>query len=189
MAHLTSFLAALLILSLFIHKIINLLIHRTHLRRHGCIEPPYYPHKNPILGLDHFANMMNALKNGRLLDFKKEQFDTYGKTFRGNAIGINAYYTSDPEVSKAVHATYAAKFGLQPLRYEVAKHLWGNGIIVTDGKHWQRGRALIRASFDVVHIANFDRLRRHTEAFLDLLPSDGATVDLMPLFKRLVRYL
>jgi cytochrome P450 len=186
MTHLTSFLVALSVLFFFIYKIINLLIYRAQLRRHGCVEPPRYPHKDPILGLDLFAGMMSALKSGRLLNFKKEQFDTYGKTFRGNAIGINAYYTSDPDVSKAVHATYATKFGLQPLRYEVAKNLWGNGIIVTDGEHWQRGRTLIRASFDVVHIANFGRLRKHTKTFLDLLPSDGATVDLMPFFKRLV---
>ena len=185
MEHLTSFLTALFVL-FFIYTVTNVLIYRAKLRRHGCVEPPRYPHKDPILGLDLFAGMMKALKSGRLLDFKKEQFDAYGKTFRGNAIGINAYYTSDPAVSKAVQATYAAKFGLQPLRYEVAKHLWGNGIIVTDGEHWQRGRALIRASFDKVHIANFDRLRKHTKTFLELLPSDTATVDLMPLFKRLV---
>ena len=104
-----------------------------------------------------------------------------------NSFGNTIIKTIDPEVSKAVHSTFFDRFGLQGLRYDVAEHLWGNGIIVVDGSHWKHGRALIRGSFDVVHIANMERLKKHTNAFLELLPKHGSTVDLAPLFKRLVR--
>jgi len=173
-------------LSLVLWNLLSTLLHRYQVRRNGCAEPPAYPHKDPILGLDLFNKYMNAFKAECFLDFNKQIFDTYGKTFKANVLGTTTYRTIDPEVSKAAFATYATKFGLQPLRYPVAKHLWGNGIIVVDGEHWKHGRALMRSSFEVVHLANFDRLRTHVDTFLGLLPRDGTTVDLMPLFQRLV---
>ncbi|KAF2709973.1 cytochrome P450 [Pleomassaria siparia CBS 279.74] len=186
MAHFTGWLIVLSLLSTLCYKLVSWLLYRSAVERHGCSEPPHYPHKVPFFGLDHFVNTMNAFKNVNFLDYKASQFTKYGKTFETNNFGTVLFETIDPEVSKAVFSTHATKFGLQPLRYETAKHLWGNGIIVVDGAHWQRGRALIRASFDVVHIANFERLRKHTETFLSLLPKDGATVDLIPLFKSLI---
>ncbi|ORY19055.1 cytochrome P450 [Clohesyomyces aquaticus] len=155
-------------------------------RRNGCEEPPKYPHRDPLFGLDLFFAFMNAFKAGQFLDWNKCQYDKFGRTFKANSFGSTIFKTIDPEVSKAVHATYFANFGLQPLRYDVAENFWGNGIIVVDGPHWQHGRALIRSSFDVVHIANFERLKRHAERFMELLPRDGKTIDLMLLFKRLI---
>lgn len=174
------------VLCLVFYRVGGSLLHRYQVRRNGCAEPPAYPHKDPIFGIDLFNKYMTAFKAERFLDFNKEIFDTYGKTFKANVLGVTTYRTIDPEVSKAAFATYATKFGLQPLRYPVAKHLWGNGIIVVDGEHWKHGRALMRSSFEVVHLANFDRLRTHVEVFMGLLPRDGTTVDLMPLFQRLV---
>jgi hypothetical protein len=186
MAYFTGLLALVGLLSILCYKFALWLSYRSNIRRHGCTAPPQYAHKDPFFGLDHFVNTMNAFKNGHFLDYKTSQFAKYGKTFQTNNFGTILFETIDPEVSKAVHSTHSANFGLQPLRYETAKHLWGNGIVVVDGEEWKRGRALIRASFDVVHVANFQRLRRHTETLFALLPQDGSTVDLMPLFKRLV---
>lgn len=160
--------------------------YKLDLRRHGCEEPLRYPHKDPILGMDFFIKFMNAFKAGNLLEFNKNTFDRYGKTYTINSFGTKIFKTIDPEVSKAVHATYFSNFGLQGLRYDTATHLWGNGIIVVDGPHWKHGRALIKSSFDVVHVANMERLQKHTTTFLDLLPRDGSAVDLAPLFKSLV---
>ena len=64
---------------------------------------------------------------------------------------------------------------------------WGNGIIVVDGPDWKHGRALIRSSFDIAHVANLGPLRKHVERFMGLLlRRDGGTVNLLPLRKRLV---
>ncbi|KAF1955638.1 cytochrome P450 [Byssothecium circinans] len=186
MVQFTTLFAFLGVLSALCYKLLSYILYRAALKRHGCSQPPRYPHKDPFFGLDYFFKTMNAFKQGNFLDSKASEYRTYGKTFTTNNFGTTVFHTIDSEVSKAVFSTHVAKFGLQPLRYETAKHLWGNGIIVVDGVHWQRGRALIRASFDVVHIANFERLRKLTDVFLRLLPTDGATIDLMPLFKRLI---
>jgi cytochrome P450 len=154
--------------------------------RNGCAEPPRYPHKDPVLGLDLFSKYMDAFKAENFLDFNKQMYDTYGRTFKANVMGKTTIRSIDPEVSKAIFATYASRFGLEPLKYGVATHLWGNGIIVVDGGRWKHARVLMRPSFEVVHLANFNRLGRHVDTFMELLPIDGSTVDLMPLFLRLV---
>jgi cytochrome P450 len=187
MAQISSIAFSFCVLLYVAWKTALLVGYKLALRRHDCKEVPRYRHKDPFMGLDYFLGFMNAFKGGYLLDFNESRFEEYGRTFTVNSFGTRMFKTIDPEVSKAVHATYSANFGLQGLRYDTATHLWGNGIIVVDGPHWKHGRALMRPSFEVVHLANMERLRKHTEAFLNLLPADGSTVNLAPLFKRLVR--
>ncbi|KAH6431646.1 hypothetical protein HBI14_031820 [Parastagonospora nodorum] len=186
MAFLTFQALALAPLLFVLYQVLQSSLRSYRVKRNGCAEPPHYPHKDPILGLDLFSKYMNAFKAENFLGFNKQMYDTYGRTFKANIMGKTTVRSIDPEVSKAIFATYASRFGLEPLRYGVATHLWGNGIIVVDGERWKHARALMRPSFEVVHLANFDRLRRHVDVFMDLLPMDGSTVDLMPLFLRLI---
>lgn len=156
------------------------IIYKRMMRQHGCKEIPSYPQKDPILGLDLLNVYKKAFEDKTFLDTNKRHFEVYGKTFRTTLLGKTIIKTSDPEVSKAFHATSFDKFGLEPLRLHIAPNFFGNGVILVDG------RALIRSSFDVVHIANFERLQRHTSRFMNLLPKDETTVDLAPLLKLLV---
>jgi cytochrome P450 len=185
MANFTIFLSLGSLVAYISYQIIIRALHRYRVKRNGCAEPPNYPHKDPFLGTDLFSQYMDAFKSETFLLFNTRIFDTYGRTFKSNVLGTTTYRTIDPEVSKAVFATYASKFGLQPLRYETAKHLWGNGIIVVDGERWKHARALMRPSFETVHLANFERLKKHVGMFMELLPKNEETVDLMPLFLRL----
>jgi hypothetical protein len=156
-------------------------------RRHACHDPPKYPHKDPIWGLDLFFKTMNAFQNGNYLQTQTSLFEPYtSKTIKTHAFGTTIYRTYDPEVSKNFQSIFFKDFGIEPLRYHVAENLWGNGIVVSDGKKWADARSFIRSSFDVVHTANLDRLCHHVDKFMMLLPRDGSTVDLLPLFKRLV---
>ena len=186
MAVLTLQIFTLSLLSYILYRLFLAALHKYNVKRHGCAEPPSYPHKDPILGLDLFFQYMSAFKTSTFLSFATSLHTQHGKTFKCNVLGTPTYRTTDPSVSKAVFATHASRFGLQPLRYHVAKHFWGNGIIVVDGEHWKHGRALMRGSFEVVHLRNFERLGRHVDVFMGLLPGKGETVDLMPLVKRLV---
>ena len=154
--------------------------------KNRCKEPVQYRHKDPILGLDLFLAYKNAFEKGKFLEISQRQFELYGKTFKAKSFGTTMIKTIDPEVSKAVHGTFFDNFGLQPLRYDTAKNLFGNGIIVVDGPAWAHARSMIRSSFEIVHIANFDFLSQHVDRFMELIPQDGSTVDLLPLFKRLV---
>jgi len=147
--------------------------------RYKCKDPP-----KPNLDFDSLN--FKASQDHNYLQTSVLLFSKYGKTYKTARSGRTFIRTCDPAVMKAVLATQFDKFGLQPLRYEGGKGFFGRGILVTDGPQWKHSRALIRPAFDIAHIANFDRLERHVKLFMDILPRDGSTIDLFPLFKRLV---
>ncbi|KAF2648990.1 cytochrome P450 [Lophiostoma macrostomum CBS 122681] len=157
------------------------------LRRYGCEEVPSYPHREPFLGLDLFILYMKAFGEKGFLRLNQSLFETYGKTFKTNVLGATIIKTMDPEITKCVHATHFDYFGVENIRASPVKNLWGDGITMVDGDKWVNRRALIKPSFDAVHIANVDDrgLGDHVHRLMKLLPSDGSAVDLMPLFKRL----
>ncbi|KAF2190062.1 cytochrome P450 [Zopfia rhizophila CBS 207.26] len=163
------------------------LAYKASVRRHGCQEPPRYPHKEPFLGLDLFMLYMKAFGEKDFLKLNQRMFATYGKTFKVNILGATVIKTMDPEITKCVHATQFDYFGVENIRASPVKNLWGDGITMVDGEKWANRRALIKPSFDVVHISNINNrsLGEHVKRLMDLLPRDGSTVDLMELFKRL----
>lgn len=57
--------------------------------------------------------------------------------------------------------------------------------MTTDGSFWEHSRALIRPTFARAQIANLSTLEVHVSRMIDLIPKDGSTVDLQPLFARL----
>ena len=177
-------LLSLIILRLLVAKVHRNIIKKTAIRRGGCETPRRYAHKDPR-GQDLYNRSIEAYKQRRFLDFEEELYEQYGTTFETISGGKVWIKSKDPEVSKAIYSTFFDKFGLQPIRYEDCG-FFGHGILVMDGEFWKRSRSMIRPAFEVAHIANFDRLYRHVSRFIDIIPDDGSTVDLLPLFKRLV---
>jgi hypothetical protein len=113
-------------------------------------------------------------------------FDEHGRTPKLNVLDETTYHTIDPEGSKDDFATYSFQPRLLALHYEVEKHLWNNGFIVVDEEHWKQGRELMKSSFEVVHLANFDRLRRHVDIFMKMLHTDDSAMDIIPRLLQLV---
>jgi hypothetical protein len=161
-------------------KVTRWLSRRALIRKYGCKEPPQLP-------LDLAVINQKAAKEHKLLETTTQLFQDYGKTYKAKRSGRTIVRTCDPKVFKAVLSTHFENFGMQPIRYEEGKGFFGNGMLVTDGPQWKHSRALIRPVFDIAHVANFDRLSAHVGRFMELIPRDGATIDLYPLLKRLVR--
>lgn len=155
------------------------LVRQTLARKNGCVELPHLP-----LDLDKINKQV--AQQHRFLETTTRLFYEYGKTYKAIRAGRTIIRTCDPEVSKAVLSTHFEHFGMQPIRYEDGKGFFGNGMLVVDGPQWKHSRTLIRPTFDIAHVANFDRLEGHVVHFMKLLPRDGMTVDLFPLLKRLV---
>ena len=155
-------------------------------RNDNCVEPPYYLHQDLKLGHDLIDLTKQAFKENRYLEFTQDLHSHYGRTFKTIYEGKVILKTSDPEISKAVYATHFENFGMQPIRYEGGRGFFGDGIVVTDGAQWKRSRTLLVPIFKIAHIVNFDRLHRHVRIFMDLLPQDGSTINLMHFLKRLV---
>jgi cytochrome P450 monooxygenase len=92
----------------------------------------------------------------------------------------------DSKNIQAVLGLNSKDYGLQPLREGLAMPLFDHGINATDGEYWQYSRSLIKPTFSRTEICNFESLEFHFKRLQELLPTDGATVDLYPLFSRLV---
>jgi hypothetical protein len=172
--------AILLISSyIFVPRVARWLSRRALVRKHQCKEPPQLP-------LDLAEINQKAAKEHRFLETTTRLFNEYGKTYKARRAGRTIIRTCDPEVFKAVLSTHFENFGMQPIRYEDGKGFFGNGMLVTDGAQWKHSRALIRPVFDIAHVVNFGRLSTHVERFMQLIPRDGATIDIFPVLKRLV---
>ncbi|KAI0484191.1 cytochrome P450 [Xylariaceae sp. FL0804] len=159
---------------------------RSVMRSHGCQDPPSYDHRDPIFGLDLFLSYKKSFEERDFLGLNYRLFQKYGKTFRARLLGQPLIKTMDSEITKYVHATYFEHFGVEKIRSGI-EYLWGDGITVVDGEKWASRRKLIKPSLDVAHIANLENrsLASHVARLMELIPRDGTTVDLMPLFRRL----
>lgn len=76
MASFTIQLLGALAVFVTLYKGLQRVSHFYTLKQHGCKQPPTYPHKDPMFGLDLFSKYMNAFKLECFLDFNKQMFDT-----------------------------------------------------------------------------------------------------------------
>lgn len=156
-------------------------------RRQSTSSPLKYPHKDPFLGLDLYWLMRNAIGNSKLLEIRKELFEQYGNTLEFNSWGAKVLATREPRNIQTVLSTSFDNFGVEPVREDhTGGSFMAKGIFTADGAIWRRSRALIRPTFARSQIGNFDSLQAHVDRLIDLIPRDGSTRDLQPLFKRLV---
>jgi cytochrome P450 monooxygenase len=161
------------------------IIRRKWTKQHGCANPPKYPHRDPI-GLDLFISNIRNAKNFRMLEGWKERWQKYGTTFSGMSMGVRNIYTIDPRNLQSVHALNFAHYGVQPIRRDATLPFLGEGVFTMDGPFWEHSRALIRPTFTRTNVANLPAFEVNFQKFLNLLPKDGKTADLKPLFYRLV---
>lgn len=155
-------------------------------RANGCQDPPKYPHRDPIWGLDLFFDQERAGKQGIWLPTSKRLFKENGKTYEVNLLGRRMIHTMNAENIQSAWATKYKDWGLQPLREGLAVPFFDKGINTTDGEYWQHSRSLIRPTFARTEVANFKSLEKHTDRFLARVPRDGSLIDLQALFSCLV---
>lgn len=87
---------------------------------------------------------------------------------------------------QTVLALSPGSFVMSPLRNAIAEPLLGKGLLTRDGKVWQHARSTVVPIFAKAQSADLESLEIYLKQMIDFIPKDGTTVDLMPLFKRLV---
>jgi len=153
--------------------------------RYGCGEAIKYPHKEPIFGLDLLFKSIKEHEDGVYLQEIQRQYALYGKTHEIRLPGKRMIRTMDSKNIQTVLGLNSKDYGLQPPREGFAMPLFGHGINTTDGEYWQYSRSLVKPTFSRAEICNFESMEFHFKRLQELLPTDGATVDLHPLFSRL----
>ena len=164
---------------------IQLRSRRQNALRRGCQPPPSLSQKDPILGIDLVLQIFRSFKENRRDLSLKQQLETYGNTFSSKQWGKTKIFTIEPQNLQAVFAKDFASWGVQPLRLFPFEPFIGKGIMDSDGAFWEHSRSLIRPTFSKAQITDFSAFDVHVNRLLDLVPIDGTTVDLQPLFTRL----
>ena len=129
-----------------------------------------------------FLESYLSLRRHRFLDNSRERFKLHGATYKTNMLGENVIFTIDPENIKAVLATNFSDYSLGDRRKGALTHIFGYGIITTDAAAWSHFRKLSLRSFSQQALTNLTILDEHVSLLLKLIPGDGSTVDLRPLF-------
>ena len=186
MSHLTEAFVGVCYLIVGIYVSRRLLAHYAHvaaIRNQGCLPPRKYPHKDRVLGVDLLFNINRSLRASKFLSESQHRFLDLGRTNQTTSFGTATINTIEPKNLQMVYSLAFDNFGMEPLRRNMVKQLWGRGILSTDGAFWQHSRALIRPTFNRHQIANFDLMRVHVDRLLERIPQDGSLVDLAPLLK------
>ena len=157
----------------------------TSTTKRECQPPPTLPSLDPFFGLDSVFHILRSFKENRRNLSMQEQLDLYGLTFRSNLYGRTKLFTAEPRNLQTIFSTKFASFGVEPIRlFEFAPFI-GKGIMTTDGLFWAHSRSLLRSTFNKTQISKLSAFDVHVTRLIDLIPKDGTTVDLQPLFARL----
>ena len=158
-------------------------------KEHGCQDIPKYPQWDPVLGSDIALSMAAALKKHRYLAWLRAlHAKIRPKTFTVNFLGSKFIHTIEPENMKSLSTQVWKDFGVAPLRRlnKASMPFADKGVNTTDGHMWEFSRFLIKPYFVRDAFSNTDRLGKHTDNLMALIPLDGSAFDIQPLFQRWV---
>ena len=156
-------------------------------QRHACRPPRTISAKDPIFGLDFMLRLFRSLQQDRRNSTLEKDFQVFGNTFRWRTYGGARIFTIEPKNLQTVFSTDFSSWGVQPMRLYGFEPFVGKGIMCTDGALWEHSRALIKPTFARAQIADLHlgTYAAHVQNLMAMLPKDGSTVDLQPLFAKL----
>ncbi|MCJ1309849.1 hypothetical protein MMC25_003510 [Agyrium rufum] len=135
---------------------------------------------------DWISSWINkAVKDGNTAVVERARFLKYGKTFEVNSWGTRCIHTMESGNIKAVLGQLFERFGVQPMRLHLGKPFIGAGVFSTDGLYWKHSRELIRPLFARAQITDLGGLDLHLDRMMEQIPTDGSTIDLQLLLKRM----
>jgi cytochrome P450 monooxygenase len=126
-------------------------------QRHGCKDPPKYPHEDKIMGSDMVRARQQAMREGRFFHLYSTQFQQYGKTFEEIWRGRPLINTIEPANVQQVAALAFEDYGKDPERAKAQGAFFGPGIF-SDGPVWKKARALVKPIFAKAEISDLDHL-------------------------------
>jgi cytochrome P450 len=130
--------------------------------------------------------MLQAARECRFSEMSHGRYLRVGNTFQSTICGRRWIFTIDPQNVQTILALKFKDFDLGDNRNAAFRPLLGHGIFSTDGKTWERSRALVRPNFIRSQVSDVNVYEGHLSNLLKLIPRTGTTVDLQDLFFRMV---
>jgi cytochrome P450 len=152
-------------------------------KQHGTAAPQKVRTWVPFLGLDIVWRNIQAFKEHRVLElFQEKLMSNRAHTVFEDVLGTTVFLTDDPENVKAILSTDFETWSIGAHRIKQFSEFLGIGIFTNEGPAWKHSRSMLRPCFERSQVADISILHKHMERFIELLPTDGMTVDLQPLF-------
>jgi cytochrome P450 len=123
------------------------------------------------------------------MQFNQANHARCGNTFQSRPFGSRAVSTVAVRNIQAVFATDMDSFGIGATRYMSTEPLLGHGIISSDGPRWKRNRGLIQPTFARRNLEWLQNFEVYVGRMVERILANGETVDLKPLFAKLMRLL
>ncbi|KAF9885071.1 hypothetical protein FE257_000802 [Aspergillus nanangensis] len=174
-------LAAAVVVLLYVANLLQRKWTQSRFANENNCQPVRSVCKDPIFGLDQLRESIAAAKQHRFLDLLQARFHRYGNTYRSKRFATPLITTCEPQNIKTV---LSLKFKDYSLGNRIASFgpLLGHGIFTADGEHWASSRAMVRPNFVKDQVANLESFEENMKGLLELIPTDGSTVDLQDLF-------
>ncbi|KAI1084298.1 cytochrome P450 [Whalleya microplaca] len=154
--------------------------------QHGCAPIPTYP--NDPLGIRYFLHTVRQIKSHTLLQQRRVQFDTFGRTFKHRAFPrpFDVVLSDEPENIKAVLSTRFDDWVIPSSRIRAFLPVLGrHSIFTVNGPEWQHHRAIMRPAFVRDQISDLRCFDRHVAKLIAHIPRDGRSFDLQAMFSLL----
>jgi len=153
---------------------------------HGC-QP--VPKEDPydIFGIKKVISSTQHLVNKSVLSSSIELFDKHGETYESCILGQRIVMTCNPKNIMRVLVSGFADFDSSTVRVHLFLPITERGIFSVDGPEWKLARNLYRGQFSNTRsITNLEMLEKHTQIFLDQIPTPGNPFDLQEMILRLI---
>ena len=159
-------------------------LHRRLAKQHGCGSAPRRDGICGLFGLDLVWKAYGDLKAHKALEAGAKRWSTVNaRTYELDILFQHFIITIDPENVKTVLSLNFKSYGLEDLRKPMIPFL-GEGIFSTDGEAWQHSRDMLRPNFAKTQVADLSLLEERFSDLVKIIPQDGTTIDLQPLFIR-----
>jgi len=151
---------------------------------HGCAQPFLIP--TLPLGLDEWIKILIAGFNKTHVQHVHQRYQQ-SNTWRMPMLSNTNIGTIEPANLKCILSSNFTHFELGMYRRAVYFPLLGNSIFTLDGVAWKHARGASAPAFTREKLANqyLNGMDVHVQRFLNLIPDDGASLDLQPLLLRL----
>ncbi|KAB8272177.1 cytochrome P450 [Aspergillus minisclerotigenes] len=156
------------------------LTHRRFNRQYGCQPAPSLPSKPPFWSLGVIVRNIQAAKRHKSLETIHKLFQL-GNTLTGQRLGQPVLVTCEPQNIQTILSLKFQDYKVGD-RVNSQGPLLAHGIFTSDGDSWAQSRALIRPTFVRERVADLALFEEIMADLFALLPVDGRTVDLQPLF-------
>ena len=158
---------------------------RRFIKEKGCQPIKHKINNNLIATVFMVSKNLQCLKEHTILNHLRSSYVRHGaNTLQFGVWPLRTIETTEPENIKTILALDFKIWTYGKMRDEV-KVIFGDGIFSKSGAAWQRSRDMLRPHFTRSQIADLPMVEKHIPLLFDLIPRDGSTIDMQPLFFRL----